>query len=90
MSCMNCCRTCSLFRWRKKAVVNLPGSEEDGLEGTSPALKVIGWTSVAVGVAALGIYVGREIRIRYKFKRRTPYDFYSHADDASAEFGMGI
>jgi hypothetical protein len=88
---MNCCRTCSLFRWRKKAVVNLPGSEEVVLEEEgSPALKVIGWTSVAVGVAALGLYVGREIRLRYKFKRRTPYDFYSHADDASAEFGMGI
>ncbi len=72
-------------------VENLSGSDEDVVEASSPALKVIGWTSVAVGVAALGLYIGREIRQRYKFKRRTPYDFYSHAgDNGGAEFGMGI
>jgi hypothetical protein len=52
---------------------------------------VIGWLSVGITVAALGIYVGREIRSRYKFKRRTPYDFYAHAGERqSGEFGLGI
>ena len=56
------------------------------------ALRAIGWASVAVGVAALGLYVGRELRERYKFKRRTPSDFYSHAgdDNGSSEYVVGI
>ena len=55
--------------------------------------KTIGFASIALGAAALGIYLGRELRSRYKFKRRTPYDRYSHAgDDGSnvGEFGMGV
>ncbi len=58
--------------------------------GSGIALRLVGWTSVAVGVAAVGLYVGRELRARYKFNHRTPSDFYSHAGDESpAEFGMG-
>jgi hypothetical protein len=54
-------------------------------------LKVIGWFSVGMAVAALGLYVGRELRLRYKFKRRTPYDFYASAgNQQSNEFGVGI
>jgi hypothetical protein len=54
-------------------------------------LRVIGWFSVGMALAALGIFVGRELRSRYKFKRRTPYDFYSSADERqTSEFGMGI
>jgi len=62
------------------------------LRNESFAIKTIGWASLALGVAAIGVYVGRELRLRYKFKRRTPYDFYSHAGDSmpSAEYGMGI
>lgn len=58
----------------------------------SGALRAIGWTSAALAVTALGLYVGRELRIRYKFKRRTPSDFFSHAGEQmnSAEYGMGI
>jgi hypothetical protein len=57
----------------------------------SSALRVIGWVSIGMAVAALGIYVGSEMRSRYKFKRRTPYDFYSSAGENQAgEFGMGI
>jgi hypothetical protein len=56
----------------------------------SNTLRLIGWFSVGMVVAALGIYVGNELRIRYKFKRRTPYDFYSNADEQAGEFGMGI
>ena len=54
-------------------------------------LKVIGWFSVGMAVAAIGVYVGRELRLRYKFNRRTPYDFYSSAgNQQSNEFGVGI
>ncbi|HMG88265.1 MAG TPA: hypothetical protein VK574_21225 [Terracidiphilus sp.] len=57
----------------------------------SKTLKVIGWVSVGMAVAALGLYVGREIRQRYKFNKRTPYDFYSNAGNRqSTEFGVGI
>ena len=56
----------------------------------SNTLRVIGWFSVGMAVAALGIYVGSELRSRYKFKRRTPYDFYSNSDQQASEFGMGI
>ena len=55
------------------------------------ALRVIGWFSMGMAVAALGLYVGSELRSRYKFKRRTPYDFYANAGERQAsEFGMGI
>lgn len=57
----------------------------------SNTLKVIGWFSVGMAVAAIGVYVGRELRLRYKFNRRTPYDFYSSAgNQQSNEFGVGI
>jgi hypothetical protein len=54
-------------------------------------LRMIGWFSMGMAVATLGIYVGYELRSRYKFKRRTPYDFYSNAEAQTAnEFGVGI
>lgn len=57
----------------------------------SKTLKVITWFSVGLAVAAVGLYVGAEIRSRYKFKKRTPYDFYSNAgEERASEFGMGI
>lgn len=57
----------------------------------SKALKVIGWFSIGMAVAALGIYIGAELRNRYKFKKRTPYDFYANAGEAQAsEFGVGV
>lgn len=58
---------------------------------SSVALRAIGWTSAALAVTALGLYIGREIRLRYKFKRRTPSDFFSHAgEEMGTEYGMGI
>jgi hypothetical protein len=69
-------------------------TEEDTPAGEKPekkALRVIGWFSIGMAVATLGIYLGYELRCRYKFKRRTPYDFYSNAGEQHAsEFGMGI
>ncbi|MGB7265371.1 MAG: hypothetical protein WBC92_07645 [Terracidiphilus sp.] len=57
----------------------------------SAALRVITWFSVGMAVAAVGIYVGAELRNRYKFKKRTPYDFYSNAGEQQAsEFGVGV
>jgi hypothetical protein len=57
----------------------------------SAALRIITWFSVGVAVAAIGIFVGAELRSRYRFKRRTPYDFYSNAGQYQAsEFGVGI
>ena len=57
----------------------------------SKTLKVIGWFSVGMAVAAIGVFVGRELRLRYKFNHRTPYDFYSNAgNQQSGEFGVGI
>jgi hypothetical protein len=57
----------------------------------SKTLQVIGWFSVGMAVAAIGIYLGRELRLRYKFNQRTPYDFYSNAgNQQSTEFGVGI
>ena len=55
------------------------------------ALKIAGWFSAGLAVAVLSIYVGAEIRSRYLFKKRTPYDFYSNLGEQPAgEFGMGI
>jgi len=54
-------------------------------------LRAIGWFSIGMAVAAIGLYVGTELRSRYKFKRRTPYDFYASAGNQQAsEFGMGV
>ncbi len=54
-------------------------------------LRTAAWISAGVGALALGLMVGREIRQRYKFKRRTPYDFYAHSgDEQEMEFGVGI
>ena len=59
----------------------------------SSTLKVITWLSVGMAVAALGIFVGRELRSRYKFNRRTPYDFYDHSsgnEPQAGDFGLGV
>jgi hypothetical protein len=58
---------------------------------TSSALRAIGWVSIGVGLAAVSLFVGRELRKRYKFAHRTPYDFYANAGSQTpSEFGMGI
>ena len=54
-------------------------------------LRVIGWFSMGMAVATLGIFLGYELRSRYKFRHRTPYDFYSNAEPQTAnDFGVGI
>jgi hypothetical protein len=55
-------------------------------------LRNIGLVSAGVTALALGVVVGREIRNRYKFSRRTPYDAFAHAGDqvADVECGVGV
>ncbi|WP_051978611.1 hypothetical protein [Edaphobacter aggregans] len=60
-------------------------------EEESTLLKTVGWVSAGLGAVALGLFIGRELRQRYKFNRRTPYDFYSHSgDEQGVDFGLGI
>ncbi len=60
-------------------------------ESERKALRAIGWFSVGMAVATVGIYLGFELRSRYKFNRRTPYDFYSNVESRPvSEFGVGI
>ncbi|HEX8712717.1 MAG TPA: hypothetical protein VF730_12645 [Terracidiphilus sp.] len=54
-------------------------------------LRMVGWFSAGLVVAALSIYLGAELRSRYLFSKRTPYDFYSNVGEhPTGEFGMGI
>jgi hypothetical protein len=71
----------------------LSAAEEESAEEKNErsTLQVIGWFSVGMVVAAIGIYLGNELRSRYKFNNRTPYDFYTNADEQQmGEFGVGI
>lgn len=55
------------------------------------ALRVIGWFSMGMAVATVGIYLGYELRSMYKWRKRSPYDFYAKSDARHAsEFGVGI
>jgi hypothetical protein len=58
----------------------------------SHLLKTVGWISAALGAVALGLVVGAELRSRYKFNRRTPYDVYAHSGDelGDVDWGVGI
>ena len=71
--------------------LSVPDSTEPEEKTGSTALRVITWFSVGIAVAAVGIYIGAELRNRYRFKKRTPYDLYSNAGSQQAsEFGVGI
>lgn len=63
-------------------------------EGEKGIMKKIGWVSLGVSLAAVGMVVARELQGRYKFNQRTPIDFYSHAGDAyefdGTESGVGV
>ena len=71
------------------AELEAPTPDQENNE--SSALRVLTWVSVGMAVAAVGIFVARELRSRYKFNHRTPYDFYANAGETQAsEFGVGI
>lgn len=80
--------TCSL---RKKAEGETM-TEEKSSSAIAPWVRIVGWTSVATGTLAVGYFVGRNLRARYRLSRRTPYDFYSHAGDNGngVEYGVGV
>jgi hypothetical protein len=61
-------------------------------EGGGTFMRNVGLVSAGITVLAIGVVVGRELRQRYKFNRRTPYDFYSHSGDQTPdlEFGVGV
>ncbi len=66
------------------------GQEEDEQEETT-FIKAVGWISAGLGAVALGLFIGRELRQRYQFNHRTPYDAYAHAgDEQDVDFGLGI
>ncbi|HXS12834.1 MAG TPA: hypothetical protein VN734_09030 [Acidobacteriaceae bacterium] len=55
-------------------------------------MRNVGLVSAGITVLAIGVVVGRELRERYKFHRRTPYEIYSHSGDQEQdlEFGVGV
>jgi hypothetical protein len=59
-------------------------------EKESTWFKTVGWVSAGLGAVALGLVVGNEIRQRYKFNRRTPYDAYGHSGDIAYDMDSGI
>jgi hypothetical protein len=65
--------------------------EDEEVFEESALLKTVGWITAGLGAVALGLFVGRELRQRYQFNRRTPYDAYAHAgDEQDVDFGLGI
>ena len=66
-------------------------------EESRVVLRNVGLVSAGITVLAVSVVVGRELRQRYKFTRRTPYDFYAHSGERGhrptqeyVEFGVGI
>ena len=53
-------------------------------------LRNVGLVSAGVTALAVGVVVGRELRHRYKFNRRTPYDLYAHAGGYRDEVECGV
>jgi hypothetical protein len=65
--------------------------EEGEPEEETTLIKTVGWISAGLGAVALGLFIGRELRQRYQFNRRTPYDFYAHSgDEQDVDYGLGI
>lgn len=65
--------------------------DTEEMDEESTIFRTVGWISAGLGAVALGLFLGRELRQRYKFNRRTPYDFYAHSgDEQDVDFGLGI
>ena len=75
--------------WLNLPALNLHFPDE---EGELSPFRAAGLATLAIGVVTLGLFVGRELRFRYQFRRRTPSDFFSNAGDAlsGADYGMGV
>jgi hypothetical protein len=83
-----CCGSWSQDSQENQAADAAPN--ETLVEEESHLLKTFGWLSAALGAVALGLIVGREIRQRYKFNRRTPYDLYAHSGDELVDVDCGV
>lgn len=74
----------------------LPAAVEEALSddssGAHRLLVTAAWVVGGLGVLTLGLLAGRELRGRYKFKHRTPYDYYAHSGDRSTglDYSVGI
>jgi hypothetical protein len=81
-----------LTRSLRKLGDQIENSVDSVTDDGSSFLRNVGWISAGITAVALGVVIGREIRQRYKFNRRTPYDFYAHSGDQAqdVEFGVGI
>jgi hypothetical protein len=81
-----------LTRSLRKIGNHIEESVDRATDDGSTFLRSVGWISAGVATLAIGVVVGRELRQRYKFNRRTPYDFYAHSGDQAqdVEFGVGI
>ena len=81
-----------LTRSLRKLGNQIEDSVDSVTDDGSSFLRNVGWISAGITAVALGVVIGREIRQRYKFNRRTPYDFYAHSGDQAqdVEFGVGI
>jgi hypothetical protein len=79
--------------FRMKLAHSLRGARPEDLtsEEGRTFMRNVGLVSAGITVLAIGVVVGRELRARYKFHRRTPYDVYAHSgDQQDAECGVGI
>jgi hypothetical protein len=86
-----CSHSRSVEKKAQEAAASIARDFADGSEQESALFKTVGWISAGLGAVALGLFVGRELRLRYKFSHRTPYDFYAHAgDEEDVDFGLGI
>lgn len=81
-----------LSRSLRKLGEQIEDSVDSATHDGSTLLRNVGLVSAGITVLALGVVIGRELRQRYKFNRRTPYDFYAHSGDQAqdVEFGVGI
>ena len=81
-----------LFRSRRKVEAAIEKAAAEVVHEGRVVLRNIGWVSAGVTALAIGVVIGRELRQRYKFHRRTPYDMYAHSGDEmqDVDFGVGI
>ena len=81
-----------LSRSLRKIGDHIEDSVDRVTDDGSSFLQSFAWISAGVATLAIGVVIGRELRQRYKFNRRTPYDFYAHSGDQAqdVEFGVGI
>ena len=82
----------ALFRKHRKFEQRVEDAAAEVVHEGRVILRNLGWVSAGLTAVAIGVVIGRELRQRYKFHRRTPYDIYAHSGDEmqDVEFGVGI